>query len=245
MNMVIREKEISAYEQEIRVALKRLREDAPPYQELQYFFQTVQKHFSAGQISQEKPKVIVMGTSVPEELIYACGTVPYWIFGGSSQTAAWAGDAVLRDTDSISRSMLGFLDYHFMNLTENALILIPSVNDSSRKLAYLLRESGKKVHTIVFPPVKNQWSEGKWYRQCEQCREVLSAHTRRNLSERKIREAAAMVGRCRTQMQRFLWVSHTAMSGACRMFVLFSYYCAEDIEEWSGHLTSLIAEFFC
>lgn len=242
MNMIIREKEISAYEQEIRVALKRLREDAPPYQELQYFFQTVQKHFSAGQISQEKPKVIVMGTSVPEELIYACGTVPYWILGGSSQTAAWAGDAVPRDTDSISRSMLGFLDYHFMNLTENALILIPSVNDSSRKLAYLLRESGKKVHTIVFPPVKNQWSEEKWYRQWEQCREVLSAHTRRNLSDRKIREAAAMVGRCRTQMQKFLRVSHTAMSGACRMFVLFSYYCAEDIEEWSRHLISLIAE---
>lgn len=46
--MTIREKEISAYEQEIQEALKRLREDAPPYQELQYFFQTVQKHFSAG-----------------------------------------------------------------------------------------------------------------------------------------------------------------------------------------------------
>ena len=58
----------------------------------------------------------------------------------------WADDIVPRDTDPVSRSGLGYLKSGF---AKHALILIPLVNDSSRKLAYMLKTMGLKVHTFV------------------------------------------------------------------------------------------------
>ena len=66
-------------------------------------------------------------------------------FGGSRVSSMWADDAVPRDKDPVSRSSLGYLKSCF---TESTLILVPLVNDSTRKLAYILKSEGLKVHTV-------------------------------------------------------------------------------------------------
>ena len=94
-------------------------------------------------------------------------TMPAWILGGGRSSSMWADDILPRDADPVSRSGLGYLKSGF---AEHALILIPLVNDSSRKLAYILKTMGLKVHTFHFPPVKNKDSMKEWNRQYEACR---------------------------------------------------------------------------
>ena len=199
-----KDKEISAYEQEFKDTLQKLKEEAPPFKEMGYFIQSVHDYFSFENIKLKRPKVIVLGTSIPEELIYASGAAPHWILGGSLGTTVWADDLVPRDTDAVSRSILGFLANELCDLTKDALIIIPLVSDSSRKLAYLLKRAGKKVHTVDIPPVKDSFAAEKWNKQLERCVETISAYTRRPITRRRLNNAAKMVALAKQQMKRFI-----------------------------------------
>lgn len=238
-------KEIIAYEQEWSALLERVAAQGNHLRHFDYFVQLAQKHFSYEQISQTIPSVVILGTSIPEELVYAAGAEPYWILGGNSRTGTWAGDLVPRDTDPVSRSLLGFLDGGFLELAKNELLLIPIINDSSRKLAFLLRQAGRKVHTIDLPPAKNCWGMEKWLRQMELCAEALSAHTGRRISKRAMQWGAEETNACREQINRFLKVADVqpeTLSGPCRMLILNSYYYTADREEWRQHLEVLTTE---
>lgn len=183
---------------------------------------------------------MILGSAFPEELVYAFGIKPYWILGGSLQTGAWAGELSPRDADPISRSILGLL-LGLDDLTHDTLVLFPIVSDSTRKLAYLLRRAGLKVHTIDIPPVKDETALDKYERQLEQCVEVLSAHTGKHLTRRTLRRAAALVAQAHDEMRRFLRLmaeKPTVMSASWQMLICFSYYCAGDLSQW----TELLAE---
>lgn len=245
MSNATAEREINAYHQEIHDTLRRLKEEAPPYREMDYFFRIVGEHYGFEAIKKAAPSVVVLGTSVPEELIYAAGATPYWVLGGSPRTGAWANDATPRDTDPVSRSILGYLDNGLFDLAKDALILLPIVNDSGRKLAYLLKQAGKNVHPLDVPPVKDRWAAEKWQRQWELCCEALAAHTGTYPSGRAIRRASEMVSRCRAQLRRLLQrvdERQGMMTGACRMLLIHSYYCAPDLMEWGRRLAALTAE---
>ena len=157
----MKQQEITAYEQEYQETLARLKKSMPPYREAKLLLQAIEKHFSFKAISSRRPKIIVLGSGIPDELVYAFGVRPYWVLGGSLQTGVWAGDAAPRDADPVSRSLLGRL-LGLEDFAQNALILLPIVSDSTRKLAYLLRRSGMKVHTIDIPPVKDEFAVEKY-----------------------------------------------------------------------------------
>jgi benzoyl-CoA reductase/2-hydroxyglutaryl-CoA dehydratase subunit BcrC/BadD/HgdB len=192
-----------------------------------------------------RPKVIVLGSGVPEEIIHAAGVTPYWILGGSLGTANWADDAVPRDTDPVCRSILGFLVGDLEPIAEDALILVPVTSDSNRKLAYLLKQAGKKVHTLDFPPVKDTFSRQKWLRQLERCAEAFSAHTRRRITKRSLRQAYTTVSHSRMLMQQFIGLTEQKkdrLGGDFRMMILQSYYWADDIDKWNTQLARLNQE---
>lgn len=240
--MTIENRELRLYAQEWTETLEQLRQKAPALHELAYFFQTAAAHFSFEKLASRKPKAIVLGSSFPEELIYASGAAPYWILGGSLETAAWADHLTPRDTDPVSRSILGFLQNDFMNLAENALILIPLINDSSRKLAGLLRQAGRKVQTVDFPPVKDAAAIRQWERQMETCADALSRHTGRRITRRSLQRAAKMVASAKIQMRRFLKLADSRadlLPGSLRMFILYSYFCTENLVEWTWGLEQL------
>lgn len=243
MSIAISEKEISLYEQEIQDALQQLKKIAPPLEELDYFFQTVEKHCFLQQESRKDVKIIALGTSVPEELLIASDVDYYWMLGGSPRTGTWINDMVPRDADAVSRSMLGYLSSNIGAFSKGALILIPAVSDNNRKLAYMLKQAGYKVYTIDFPPVKDQWAEEKWFRQWESCRERLSAHIGRPISSRALSRASDRVASNRTQVRRFLKMTEgmkELIPGTLRMFLLFSYFCTTDIGEWGLRLSALV-----
>ena len=138
------EKKFTAYEEEYLDTLKKLMQESISSRELHYFFNVIYSYLKPQQMLNHKPKIIVMGSGIPEELIYAAGSKPFYILGGSQGAVNWSDDSVPRDTDPVSRSMLGFLLNDSFNLAQNALIICPIICDSNRKMAWLLKNSGKK-----------------------------------------------------------------------------------------------------
>lgn len=71
------EKEISAYNKEYQDTLIQMKKDVPPYLEATLLMEAVEKHFSYENISQHHPEVVILGSSIPEELVCAFGVRPY------------------------------------------------------------------------------------------------------------------------------------------------------------------------
>ena len=239
--MKLPEKEASAYEAEHQNIAERLMREMPPFKEAEQILELVQTHFSLTAQDTRHPKVVILGSGFPEELVYAFGVTPYWVLGGSLQTGAWAGELAPRDADPVSRSILGFL-LGMDEAARDALILLPIVSDSTRKLAYLLRRAGLKVHTIDIPPVKDEFAPAKYERQLELCVEALSAHTRKRLTLQALRSAAVSVALARQEMSRLIQLDQekpSLLPASWRMLALNSYYFTDDIHHWTRMLAQL------
>ena len=89
--MKLQEKEVSAYKTEHQNIAERLMREMPPFKEAEQLLELVQTHFSLAARDTLHPKVMILGSAFPEELVYAFGITPYWVLGGSLQTGAWAG----------------------------------------------------------------------------------------------------------------------------------------------------------
>ena len=127
-------------------------------------------------------------------------------------------------------------------MARDALILLPIVSDSTRKLAYLLRREGLNVHTLDIPPVKDESAALKYERQLELCVEAISAHTRKRFTRRALRSAASLVAQAHDELRRFLRLTEerpALLSASWRMLICFSYYCAHDLPQWTELLAGL------
>ncbi|MDE7322786.1 MAG: 2-hydroxyacyl-CoA dehydratase family protein [Lachnospiraceae bacterium] len=226
---------LSAYKKEMRDVLQRLVKTMPAYKELRFFIKCVINRYLTD-LEKNNSDIVVIGSNIPEELVLVSGKMPYWILGGSRVSSMWADDMVPRDTDPVSRSGLGYV---LSGLAENSLILIPLVSDSTRKLAYVLKSRGFKVHTFHFPPVKDAQTLMEWRRQYEACRDAVSLHLKRPLTKRVLQKSQEQISRAKKQIQDFMEVSENTLNGTGRMFILGSYYCADNLSEWSVQLECL------
>ena len=228
---------LSAYKKEMKEVLQRIVKAMPAYKELLFFVKCVVNHYLTD-LEKNKADIVVIGSNIPEELVLVSGKMPYWILGGSRVSSMWADDIVPRDTDPVSRSGLGYI---LSGFAEKSLILIPLVSDSTRKLAYILKSRGLKVHTFHFPPVKDAESLLEWRRQYELCRDAVALHLKRPLTKRVLQKSQEQILMVKRQIQDFMEISQSTMSGSSRMFILGSYYCTDNLSEWSFQLECLTA----
>ena len=156
MNGLLKTKKINIYEKSLEEDIKKLKEIPYAYNEIQFFIDVVAKHQLYDNISIKKPKIILIGTNIPEEIVYASGITPYWIIGGNLATIGWSDSFVPRDTDSVSRALLGEILNDDFEVAKNALIIVPFINDSFKKITYLLKRENYKVHFIFVPSTKNK-----------------------------------------------------------------------------------------
>ena len=103
----------------------------------------------------QKPSVVILGTGIPEELVMAAGAEPYWLIGGSLGSVAWSDDIVPRDTDPVSRSILGYIHQPKGADFSGSLFVIPLTSDSMRKIAYQLKSEGRKICIVDIPPSRD------------------------------------------------------------------------------------------
>lgn len=237
MRDFINEMKLNTYKKEIMDLLQRIVKIMPVYNELNFFVENIRNHYLFD-FEKNSPSIVVIGSNIPEELVYVTGKMPYWILGGSRVSSMWADDIVPRDTDPISRSSLGYVQSGF---AEKSLILIPLVSDSTRKLAYILKSRGLKVHTFHFPPVKNTDSLAEWNRQYEACKSAIAFHLKKPLTKRMIKKSKEQICQAKSQIRNFIESSENVISGICRMLILSSYYCTDNLSEWCYHLESLTA----
>ena len=192
------------------------------------------------------PNVVILGTAIPEELVMAAGAEPYWLTGGSLGTVSWSDDLVPRDTDAVSRSILGYINRPENMDFSNSLFIIPLVSDSMRKIAYQLKSEGRKICLVDIPPVKNdKYARENYTNQIKELCAAVSAHTKNRVTKYSVVSAMKRVSIARTALKRFLAVSRgrtDIITDSARLFVQNSYYLTNSIDKWTYHVESFTKE---
>lgn len=241
MNVLLNNNKIIDYEKALKEDFVKLENMQVRYPELDYFIEIVKEKLIYQNMSMEKPKIIIIGTSIPEEIVYASGNTPYWVMGGSLSTIGWSDSLVPRDTDSVSRSLLGVLLNENFDIAKESLIIIPVMSDSFRKITYLLKNEGYNIHNVYIPAIKTEFTLGDWNRQIEECMEAIQKYTKKFITKRALKNAHKKVAEAKSQIQEFLNLveNNTNISSIHKILVLYSYYCINDIDEWTKQLRKL------
>jgi len=228
--------------EEAEGALTTAKQYLPAFPEVQYFIKCIEKYFEEWNMEDDEPKIFVVGSSLPEEIIRACKKRPFWVLGGSSHMAALADYAVPRDTDPVSKSILGYLLSKDTKNRTKDLIIIPLVSDSSRKLPYILESAEKQVFTVDIPPYKNDAAIQEYRHQIYRCIHRLGCFTKRTVTERKLKKAYQEISGAYKQLMYFDKIADEKLeviNGICRMLIFFSYYCTNNVNEWTKSLSIL------
>ena len=211
--------------------------------EMKFFLDAEYTWANSKNRTMQKPSVVILGTGIPEELVMAAGVEPYWLIGGSLGSVAWSDDIVPRDTDPVSRSILGYI--HQPNGVDfsESLFIIPITSDSMRKIAYQLKSEGRKICTVDIPPSRDDIrAEERWQRQMLDMVETISAHTKRRVTKVSVISSALRVSRARLALNDFMNVSRERsdiISDTARLLVQDSYYRCNNTDEWTYHVQML------
>lgn len=241
MNILLNNSKIIDYEKSIKEDFLKLETMDVRYGEINYFIDLVKEKLIYQNMCMEKPKIIAIGTSIPEEIIYASGNTPYWIMGGSLSTIGWSDNLVPRDTDSISRSLLGVLLNDNFEMAKKSLIIIPVMSDSFRKITYLLKNEGYNIHNVYIPAIKTDFTLDEWNRQIDECIQAIEKYTKKFITKKALKNAHIKVSNAKRQIQNFLKLTedNINISSIHRTLIIYSYYCIQDIEEWTNQLKKL------
>ncbi len=236
------------YKEEVLSALNRLWKENGSVKGFRYFADTAYRYSILGSSDEVQPEVLVLGLGIPEALLRAFH-IPYrYLLGGSHTMTAWSDELVPRDTDPVSRSILGSIFAPEGARFAGSLFIIQVNSDSMRKIAYLLKEEGRKIFTLDVPPDHaDPRSIAMWEKQLIRMMEAVSEHTRRRISHRKIRNAVRCVSLARHQLREFLREENLtngrhAITGSGKLLIQNSYYFADDLDNWGKQLQILRQE---
>ena len=236
------------YKEEVLSALNRLWKENGSVKGFRYFADTAYRYSVLGSSDEVQPEVLVLGPGIPEALLRAFHIHYRYLLGGSHTMTAWSDELVPRDTDPVSRSILGSIFAPEGARFAGSLFIIPVNSDSMRKIAYLLKEEGRRIVTLDVPPDHaDPRSIAMWEKQLIRMMEAVSEHTRRRISHRKIRNAVRCVSLARHQLREFLCEENLtngrhAITGSGKLLIQNSYYFADDLDNWGKQLQILRQE---
>ena len=236
------------YQSEYIDTLNRLLTENEHLVELKYFFDTAYLWSNEKARQRHKPEAVMLGTGIPEELVIAAGAQPYWLTGGSFGSLAWSDDIVPRDTDPVSRSILGYICQPCGADFSDSLFIVPLSSDSMRKTAYELRQQGRNILTIDIPAQRDEKSaRQKWLRQMLSMMQAVSQRTGIRVTRKAVLSAAQRVSRARSALKAFLEVSRgrsDIITDSARLFVAGSYYLTDNIDIWTLRLQALTQRIY-
>lgn len=234
----------NAFDKEYFDSLNRLYHDNSGLTGLKWFLDTA--YHWAYKKRNSASNVVMLGTSIPEEIIMAAGAEPYWLIGGSLGSVTWSDELVPRDTDPVSRSILGYINRPESMDFSNSLFIIPLINDSMRKIAYHLKSEGKKICLADIPPARNdKYATENYKNQMKEICAAVSAHTGTKVTKHSVVSAMKRVSAARAALIRFLEVSRgrtDIITDSARLFVQNSYYLTDSVDKWTVHIESLSRE---
>ena len=191
-------RQADAYKSEYYDTLNHIWKDNSRLTEIRYFLDTAYNWSDEEQKQAQKPEVVILGTGIPEELVMAAGAKPYWIIGGSLSSIAWSDDMVPRDTDPVSRSILGYIHQPNGADFSNAMFIIPLSSDSMKKIAFELKAEGRKICIVDIPPDKtDKRAQEKWLKQMYSMTEAVANHTGTRVTRKSVSNAVKRVSMAR------------------------------------------------
>ena len=214
----------------------------PSFAEADYFLEQIRKYYSFEALSETSPKVIVMGTDFPSEIVLTLtGKPPYWIIGGNNAFTVASDEDVPRDTDPVTRSALGQLAT-MEQAKETALVVIPCSSDAQRKVAYYLQKNGWKVVTVWIPAVKDEATHKGFLSELEHSIRIICRHVGKRYSAIALNRAVAYMSKIRSGIHDFLDAARSneqLVPGNLRMAVQDSFFMTDDLDDWYKHLIQL------
>ena len=235
-----------SYNSEYSEALQRIYAANTGVASLRYFLDTAacwHASFAWGpddtpQSDHARPLVVVLGYGIPEQLIYACGSTPCVLLGGSHASCQWSDDAVPRDSDPASRSILGYA----LRLAERAdidpLFVVPVANDNMRKIAYCLKLEGHAVLSVDVPPVATSpFARQAWERSAQTLVQEVARHVGGRVTARSVRNANQLVCNARAAILNFEQVCVECpgvLDSEARLLVTNTYYQTGDLAQWTA-----------
>lgn len=193
-----------------------------------------------------QPRVVILGHGVPEELIHACGVTPYYLLGGGHASCSWSDHLVPRDSDPVSRSILGYATRLVNQTGVDPLFVIPLANDNLRKIAYLLKREGHTVCPVDIPPeVASVSAQRAWERSLTNMVAAVEHHVGRHATARSIRRADELVGAARFAMidlRQAVAQRTGVLSDEAVLFLLGTYYQTDDLPRWIAMMRQLVDE---
>lgn len=242
------ERKAVTYQSEYIDTLNRLFDENEHLAELKYFFDTAYFWSNEKARRSHKPEVVILGTGIPEELVIAAGAQPYWLTGGSFGSLAWSDDIVPRDTDHVSRSILGYIHQPCGADFSDSLFIIPLSSDSMRKIAFELKEEGRSIVTVDIPAQRDDKSaREKWHRQMLALTEAVAKHTGSRVTRSSVLLAAQRVSAARNALKVFLDVSRgrsDIITDSARLFIAGSYFLTDDLDSWAFRLENLTRRIY-
>lgn len=243
-----------SYASEYTEALQRISAANAGVPSLRYFLDTAANwhEYFAGdpdgiaRSSTRRPLVVVLGYGIPEQLIYACNTTPCILLGGSHASCQWSDDAVPRDSDPQSRSILGYALRLASHTDIDPLFVVPVTNDNMRKIAYCLKRRGHAVLPVDVPSVAASPSaQLAWEHATETLVHTVASHVGSRVTARSLRNANQLVGTARAAILAFEQTCVECpgvLDGEARLLVTNSYYQTGDLAQWTTVLNELTAE---
>ena len=212
--------------------------------EAEYFFDVMRQYYSPEILTETKPRIIVLGTDFPGEIIHALtGQPPYWIIGGNRAFTAASDEEVPRDTDPVTRSALGQL-LAMEQAKDTALVIVPCSSDAQRKTAYYLRDHGWKVVTIWIPAVKDEATHKAFLSELDHTIRAICRHVGKRYSSFALNRSGEYMNTIRADIHAFLEAAREneqIIPGAVRMAVLDSFFMTSDLRAWHTRLKELTA----
>lgn len=236
---------VNVFESEWLETLHSLKKMNSSFKEFRYFLDLAERYSDMSRLEKLHPKVILLGYSFPDEIIRAMGQTPYYLLGGSFASASAAEDRVPRDTDSAIKSVLGMLTNQELDLTSEAIVLVPLSKDSMKKLPDLLGNS-VKVIPYELPSDKNDpLQRARFADEIFRVTGEVGKHLGRRLSGKALRQQCSLSEKAAQAWKRFASASTRALgtvSGSARLLLASSYHWCEDKTEWMVHLNQLTDE---
>lgn len=229
-------------EPELSQTFEELRGRCGAPQALEYFIQLAKKYFDPHE-TPKRNEALILGSSFPEELLWANHMTPHWIIGGGLASAAAIDDRVPRDADAVSRSMLGYLENYLTDTDHKTPIIVPMTGDNQRKIAYLLQNEGRRVIPVDIVPEAE--AAGRTDLLTEQLSAALSDLTFAwNLPGQagRLRRSIRAVEQAKASACALVTSPEPQMSGMLKMFLLNTYFYASDLTQWAQKLDQLLKE---
>ena len=238
--------EHDAFCKEALETIDRIKSENGRLRGLRWFLSAAAAIFDRAYLQERQPQVIVIGDDIPAEILYAVCDRPFYVLGGSLETAHWADELTPRDTDPFSRSSLGWLVNPAFDITKNALIVTAVSSDSRRKLIAVLRESGRKVAAMDVPPADRSENALHYYtEELVTLAGTIGRHTGKRFSGRRLKNAAGKIAAAHRQRQKFLAAARRAgniISDEAVLLVAQSLYFTDSLDEWTTRVTRLNEE---